>query len=278
MSEPSGQVLLVGPDGVGKSTIANELRLEAQRRGVRTHHAHWRPRLLMAQADRGPVTTPHARSPHGSAKSVLKLFAVLLDNLVGAVGPWRRARRRGLLVVERGWYDQAIDPLRYRLAGAVAPVTMIFGRWVPPADLVVLLAGSPEVVAARKRELAPAEVERHLDAWRQLAPRAGRRVLVLDTEALDPAACVQEIVRALEPPEPRTQSWYMVPIAPRRLAMRVAPGASLEAALSIYEPTNRWVRKAAGANSRTSPTEAGAAVLGAAAPVGRSLPPARHAR
>jgi hypothetical protein len=244
-----GHVLLVGPDGVGKSTIANGLMVEAHRRGVTTHHAHWRPRLVMGQADRGNVTTPHAHPPHGSAKSMVKLFALLCDNLVGAVGPWRHARRHGLLVVERGWYDQVIDPLRYRLAASVAPVALVVGRLVPRADLVVLLSADPAVAAARKRELEPAEVERHLDAWTRLAARAGRRVLMLDTEAMDPEACVAAIVRALEPaPESRARSWYRVPIAPRRLGLRVAPGASVEAALSIYEPSNRWARKAAAGN------------------------------
>jgi hypothetical protein len=243
-SGPRGQVALVGPDGVGKSTIANLLIAEAQRRGSRTQHAHWRPRLLMAQSDHGVIGAPHASAPHGAVKSVLKLGAVLLDNLVGAVGPWRHARRHGLLVVERGWYDQVIDPLRYRFAATVAPVALALGTMVPRADLVVVLSGDPAVVAARKHELEPAEVERHLEAWTELAPRAGRRVLVLDTEALDPAACVAEIVRALAP----ARSWCRVPIAPRRLSMRVAPGASLAAALAIYEPSGRWARQAVRAN------------------------------
>jgi hypothetical protein len=168
--------------------------------------------------------------PRGFAPSLAKLIAALADYHLAALGPWRRARRDGVLIVERGWFDHAVDPLRYRLHPKLAAFSAWLGRFVRPADLVALLCGESRALCARKPELERPELERQIDAWRRLAPQAGRRVIALDTVAASPDACAAKV------------------LAPRRLDLRLRPGPSADAALGLYRPLRPRAAWAARAN------------------------------
>ena len=64
--------------------------------------------------------------------SVAKLVVILFDFWLSHLGPWRTVvRGGGVVVVERGWYDQAVDPRRYRLSPRVKPVALLLRRFVP---------------------------------------------------------------------------------------------------------------------------------------------------
>jgi hypothetical protein len=118
--------------------------------------------------------------------SSARLLLLLLDHLLGATGPWRRARRKGLLLVQRGWFDMVVDPDRYGLSRSAARFAAILGRFVPRADLVVLLGGSPSVIKARKAELSVEEISRQLTAWPRYLPGCAHMRLELDTTLQSP--------------------------------------------------------------------------------------------
>src|SRR5258706_15215769 len=126
-----------------------------------------------------PVTEPHRQSPRSTPGALAKLGVVLVDTLLGAATAWRPARRRGVVVVERGWFDMAVDPRRYRLPLGFRRVVRWLGRTIPKADVVVILSGDPRAVHERKPEIGVAEVTRQIESWRVLGPRAGRRVVEL---------------------------------------------------------------------------------------------------
>lgn len=170
--------------------------------------------------------------------SLAKLSVAYLDTLIGTWTRWRRLARQQLLVVERGWFDLAVDPRRYRLPEGLARLVGLLGRTVPRADLTVLLTGDPAVLHARKPEIGEVEVSRQISAWETLLPRTGRRTLRLDTSQLSPADCAQAIADALHQPG---SGWRRVPLTPRRLAMRATgPGP----ALTIYRPHRRLAQLA----------------------------------
>ena len=184
-SHPRGLVVLVaGPDGAGKSSVAGRIVEELADEVTRVVHTHWRPgllphpRALVGGRGAGGSARPHARAPHGALVSLGVLGYYWLDFFVGGWLRQRAIRRRGgLVVVERGWWDVGIDDRRYRLSVPPALVTAL-GSLLPRPDLALVLHGDPRAVALRKGELVTAEVARQNALWR--TTRAGRRQVVLD--------------------------------------------------------------------------------------------------
>jgi thymidylate kinase len=102
------------------------------------------------------------------------------DYLVGSLLRVRPALSRGTWVImERGWWDIAVDPVRYRLSAGDCLAGRL-GRLLPRPDLLVLLEAPPETIRARKEELEPDELVRQVGRWRAVA-RSEPRSLILDS-------------------------------------------------------------------------------------------------
>src|SRR5205085_1086549 len=172
-SRPRGLVVLVaGPDGAGKSSVARRIVDEVGAQVTQVVHTHWRPGLLphprALVGGRGSTdgTCPHERPPHGAVLSLGLLGYYWLDFFLGGWLRQRTTRRRGgLVVVERGWWDAGIDGRRHRLSVPPAVVRAL-GWLLPRPDLALVLHGDPRAVALRKGELVTAEVARQNALWR----------------------------------------------------------------------------------------------------------------
>lgn len=203
-ARPQGlRVLVVGPDGSGKSTLAERLP-EVTGRLFRTSRLfHWRPRLLPtpgAAVGRAPIdqTAPAGRTPHGRLLSHTLLLYYFADFLLGSLVRQRPVLARdGLVVIERGWPDLEIDPVRFRLRVAPALVRAL-GRLLPPAELVLVLEAPAPVTHERKAELTPEEIERQQRAWRAHAPRGSAFIDTAQPHEAVAAAARATIVGALE--------------------------------------------------------------------------------
>lgn len=232
-----GCLLVVGPDGAGKSAIADRLADLASQSGVAVARAHYRPGIVgVRRHDGGMVSEPHRQTARGPATAVAKLAVVFCDHLLGWLGPWRLQRRTGVLLLERGWYDMVIDPRRYRLTPRSSVIVRVLAVLLPKADVVLVLSGDAATIDARKPEIGRAEVERQMNAWRAIAPHAGRRVIELNTTAESLDATALRAWQALHVDRKSAgTSWRRVPLVPPRLDMR-ATGARTDA-LALYRPS-----------------------------------------
>ena len=185
----TGGVLIIGgPDGAGKSTLAAEIISEVLAE-VPVMHIRF-PRLLprrnreRARARRlgeggtpdlfGPRVYPR---PYPWGASMWKALYLFIDFLLGwrmRVGPF--VRSGGWVVFERGWWDHAVDPRRYRLRSGRPFV--VLGRLIPRADLILILEADPDTIHARKPQLTTGELARQMAVWHRILPRSQRRVFL----------------------------------------------------------------------------------------------------
>ncbi len=182
IARPTGlHMIVVGPDGSGKSTVAQELLTDCGRLFRRQTHVHWRPGVLPRLGGligRAPsdASEPHSRTAHGKVLSHLLLGYYWLDFFLGSWLQLQAVRiRTGLVIQERGWWDMAVDPLRYRLSPCPRTV-MLLGKLLPRPDVLVVLESDANVLHSRKPELPVDELQRQLSAWRDIAPRVGKAI------------------------------------------------------------------------------------------------------
>jgi hypothetical protein len=200
---PTGFVAcLAGPDGAGKSTLADGLETGALGAFRRTTRLHSRPgvlpppaQLLGRQVSDG--TDPHGRAPSSPIGSAARVAYLWLDYVMGwpsrVAGPRRRS---SLVVLERGWLDLSVDPRRYRLAG-VDRLTRSLRALLPRADLTLALDLPAERMIARKPELPLPEAEQQRRAWQSLAADPSNHIELLDASK-PPAAVLDHALDAID--------------------------------------------------------------------------------
>jgi len=118
--QPVGHFLVIlGPDGVGKSTVALRLTKEFQPVFRRYRVFHWRPNLIAPRKETGvPVTDPHAELPHGTLGSLVQLLVVVLDYWASYLLVIRPSLvRNGLVVFDRYFHDLLVDRSHYLYGG-----------------------------------------------------------------------------------------------------------------------------------------------------------------
>jgi thymidylate kinase len=159
--QPTGLfVIVMGPDGVGKSTLIEHL-IQTVGPAFRRHRVfHWRPMLLRRRTTGSDSTRPHTYPAHGGLLSVARLFVHLLDYWIGY---WLVIRpllaRSGFVVFDRYFDDVLIDPKRYRYGGPFW-LARNLRLLIPKPDLVLVLDAPSEVVLSRKQEVTVEEAQR----------------------------------------------------------------------------------------------------------------------
>ncbi len=175
---PTGLVVAVlGPDGVGKSSLIERLEAALAPAFRRTHRLHLRPRLAVGGGG-AAVTDPHGEPPRSAIASAAKLIYFVLDYWAGyALRLWPLKARSTLVLFDRYYHDILADPLRYRY-GAPLRLAALAGRLVPKPDLTLVLDAPAETLQARKREVPAEETARQREAYRDLAARLDNAVVI----------------------------------------------------------------------------------------------------
>lgn len=253
ISHPAGFTILVaGPDGAGKSTLADGLP-ELLKGPFKKHVAnHWRPGILPRPGSlvgRPPSdpTAPHARAPFGRTASLALLAYYWADFVLGELVFTHRRIRSALIVCERGWWDLVVDPRRYRLD--VPPwLVRALGSVLRKPDLAVVLSAPAETLLARKAEIDRSELMRQADAWRSALPSRAPTMQVDTSVGMEATFDrVREAVFSIL--EARAVSrlgggWASIPSIGPRWWLPRSPGSVARNGVSVYHPVTRKARAA----------------------------------
>ena len=161
-----GFVVLVGPDGVGKTSTAASLIRQFE---GPTHYFHFRPSAKGGnEPDPGHVTLRAARRQPGRMESFMRLGVNVFRFWLGYLATIKPVLRRGGLVVGDRWaYGYLVQPEVLRYTGPRNAALWAL-RLMPTPDLVAVLVAPPEEIHQRKPELTVKEIEAQLAAWAQI--------------------------------------------------------------------------------------------------------------
>ena len=161
--------MVVGPDGVGKTSVARAL---CDSPDVAARYFHFRPLVWTALLSRPPdteVAPPSKGSPTGSRTlGWVRVARNFVRFWVGYVVRVKPATKRGQLVVGDRWaYGYLTQPFMLKFYGPRWLAAALI-RWLPEPDVVINLVAAPEVIFSRKQELSQAQIGNELTAWAQL--------------------------------------------------------------------------------------------------------------
>lgn len=192
-------VVLMGPDGSGKTSVGNALCKQMLGGFRRTTHLHWRPGLLpplhgLLRKRNGvdeDYTQPHRAEPYGGLVSLLRFLYYTIDFILGY---WLKIRilkvKSTLVVIDRYYYDFLTDARRYRLKLPQWLICVVM-KVIPKPDIVFYLHNSPENLYARKQELAMEELARQVRKFQEILPKLPNAYKVETNKSLEEV--VQEV-------------------------------------------------------------------------------------
>ena len=169
--QPTGLFLvLLGPDGVGKSTLVAGM-ISSLTPLFRHHNVfHWRPGVILPiEEGDAPSGSPHDEPPRSVLVSILFLFGFCLDYWLGyALRIRPLLARSGFVIFDRYYFDLLVDQKRYRYSGPMSLVRLLL-RIIPGRKNLVLILDAPEdVVLSRKQQLTLDELRRQRMSYRSL--------------------------------------------------------------------------------------------------------------
>lgn len=188
-------VVILGPDGVGKSTILNLLKAKLDSLGRDISYRYFAPGYLKRYRPKENVsvtTNPHEGRQYGSTLIITKLLLMLFEFRMG-VALLRRTNK--MVLFDRYIHDVLVDPRRYRMERL-----RWWMRWLlkaaPKPDLLIIFSAPAEVIQARKQEVPPEETARQLAAYEALAYTLPNTVIIHNNT--NPDAVVEAVLTRLE--------------------------------------------------------------------------------
>jgi thymidylate kinase len=161
-------VVIVGPDGVGKTEVARALLAQHQRPAA---YFHFLPPLrgpLIRSL--GPAPPPPPKAAPGGWRVIgwIRIFRNAGKCWVGYLRTVRPALKRSWLVVGDRWlYGYIVQPHALRFHGPEMLARAVI-RLLPRPHLIVNLTAPPHVIRARKQELTLSQIEQELLGWSSL--------------------------------------------------------------------------------------------------------------
>ena len=187
---PTGYTIaIMGPDGSGKTTVINQLKLDIRPAFRQQQEFHFFPKPSKGT---NIITDPHSKKKRNIFFSVLKLFYFIVLYNWGTIRYVLPMKIKSTLTIfDRYFDDILIDPLRYR-NGTPQWIVKICSRFIPEPSLWIILDCPTNIIQTRKSEVPISETERQCQAYLAFA-KTKKNCIILNTnreiEAISLEAC-----------------------------------------------------------------------------------------
>jgi len=199
LCSPCGPIIVIlGPDGIGKSTVINELKKKLSNTiFTKVITRHWRPGILpnlrvLTKKDL-VVNDSHAPRRIPGKYALLRLLYYLIDYFIGFYLKDRiDSSKQRVIIYDRHYLDMYIDPFRY---GIKSNKLMLF-VWgiMPKVDAILYLTSDSATIYSRKNELNIVEIEDQLEILDTLYKRKIINYKIENNELNDTVKRIIEII------------------------------------------------------------------------------------
>lgn len=231
IESPGVLITILGPDGAGKTTLANRLFEALDATFGPKKLLLWRPEVLpRLSQDSRSIELPHSKPPHGALSSMARFLAIFADYWAGhfvLVKPL--LSRSALIIYDRDIHDILVDSRRYRYGGPMWLPRLLTKLLPRTESLFLVLDASLETILGRKQEVPVQEVQRQLEAYRSLASKLPNSYLIHSSD--DVESTTSDAVRSV------------VDFLSRRYDRRHGHANSLRAKRERPEGVESWVRQ-----------------------------------
>jgi thymidylate kinase len=180
-------VAFLGPDGAGKSTILDIIRVELAKRHLDCECRYFAPgylRRYRPKSDAQITVNPHQGVQYGFLLTLAKLFLLLFEFRMGIS---QLRGQSGFFLFDRYLLDVLVDPRRYRI-GTIRWWMRMLLKLAPRPDLLVIVVAPADIIQSRKQEVPREETLRQIGAYMALADSIVPSIVVQNTSTPREAA------------------------------------------------------------------------------------------
>ena len=162
-------IVIMGPDGTGKSSIINELAQINEKIFRKVVKIHLMPSRLISKKQIPNSNVPYTfPRPHGRFKGMLKSLWIFLEHMLEFLYQALMGRNSNLLLVDRSILDFQVDPLRYRLSKPPLVIRFIL-KILREKIIIFILEGEAAEVSKRKNELSEKQTAHLIKRYKKFA-------------------------------------------------------------------------------------------------------------
>ena len=194
-------VALFGPDGSGKSTVADICESKLENKKINVMRYHWRPRFIPSLKKDFKTLKFNAPDELKTRSYLISFFCYIYffaDFFLAQFFFSLKRKSRSIILYERFFYDILVHPKRYKLI-RISWLGLLLSKALKKPKYIFVLNGPPETIRNRKPELPLLEINRQLNVMLELFPKIAE-INVIDIKNNNAEEVANIILKKIDTP------------------------------------------------------------------------------